>query len=157
VEEVDMSALKQVAACAGTWRGTNRLQDPITGSPQDSKSRAVVTALLGGSFVRIDYTWDYLGKPQEGSLLLGYESDTETVTAAWIDSWHYGDRMLICRGAAGPADAISVTGSYAAPPGPDCGWWISIETQAGLRIVMHNITPNGVEDLAVEADYQKGV
>jgi hypothetical protein len=145
-----------LAAQAGAWSGTNRLRDPGNDIAHDSASRAVVTPLLAGSFVRIDYTWEYRGKPQEGSLLIGCEADTETITAAWIDSWHYGDRIMLCRGRAGAPEAIAVMGSYAAPPGPDWGWKIAIDTSAGLRIVMHNVTPDGVEELAVEADYRKG-
>jgi hypothetical protein len=43
--------------------------------------------------------------------------------------------------------AVLVRGSYGVPPGPDWGWTI--------RVVMHNIWPNGREDLAVEATYTR--
>ena len=34
-------------------------------------STATVTPVLGGRFIRVDYTWGYQGRPQEGSLLVG--------------------------------------------------------------------------------------
>ena len=80
------------------------------------------------------------------------------VTAQWIDTWHMGDKVLSCQGAVARDGAISVRVSYAAPPGPDWGWRTDITANAGqsLRIVMYNITPDGKEDLAVEAEYTKG-
>lgn len=68
-----MSALKGLTACAGPWRGTNTLQDPNTGRPEGSPSTLTVTPVLAGRFIRLDDTWDYQGKPQEGSLLVGFD------------------------------------------------------------------------------------
>jgi hypothetical protein len=37
-----------LAACAGSWRGANTLQDPNTGRPEESPSTVTVTPVLGG-------------------------------------------------------------------------------------------------------------
>jgi hypothetical protein len=149
-----MHALEKLIARAGSWRGTNVLQDPME-SEERSETRATVTPLLGGSFVRIDYTWDYKGDPQEGSFLIGLETDTDTLTAAWVDTWHNADRMMICRGepGAGAGGSIGFKGEYGAPEGPPWGWRTEIHTDPGLRIVMYNVTPDGDEALAVEATF----
>ena len=149
-----MSAFDKLSACAGSWRGTNRLQDPHTNAPDDSPSSLVVTPVVGGTFVRLDYTWAYHGQPQEGSLLVGRDANTGEVTAHWIDTWHMSDKVMACRGEAADG-ALSVRGSYAAPPGPDCGWRTSITPDDGgkLRIVMYNVTPDGQEEPAVDAMY----
>ena len=68
-----MSSLDALAACAGRWQGTSTLQDPMSGIADESASTAVVTPVLGGRFVRIDYTWSYGGDAQEGSLLAGLQ------------------------------------------------------------------------------------
>ena len=60
-----MNALDRLAACAGCWRGSNRLHDPRTGSPEDTESTLVVATLLGGKFIRVDYTWSYQGAAQQ--------------------------------------------------------------------------------------------
>jgi hypothetical protein len=151
-----MTALESLLSSAGRWIGTSRLQDPHAGSPDDSPSTATVTPILGNRFVRLDYTWAYRQAPQEGSLLIGYDKSASEVTAQWIDTWHMSDKVMACRGPSDAAGTISVRGSYAAPPGPDWGWRIVI-TLCGqtLRIVMFNISPDGQEDLAVDADYKR--
>jgi hypothetical protein len=66
-----------------------------------------------------------------------------------------GDALMTCEGAPGSNGSIAVAGSYAAPPGPDWGWRIEIgpEREGGLSLRMFNVTPEGREDLAVEAHY----
>lgn len=153
-----MQPLQQLAAYTGRWQGNNKLQDPLTNSPEDSPATATLTALLGGRFMRLDYTWAYQGAPQEGSLLLGYEAEAGQVTGCWIDSWHMGDKVMACQGSVTPAGEISVRGSYAAPPGPDWGWRITLTPAPDerLALVMHNIWPEGKEEVAVEANYRRG-
>lgn len=152
-----MNILEALAACAGTWRGTNKLQDPMNNLAEDSAGTATVTPLLGGRFVRMDYTWEYQGKPQEGSLLIGFDPKTDMASTHWIDSWHMGRQVMVCSGK-GSDGKLAVTGSYAAPPGPDWGWRIEItpEGEGGLVMVMYNIWPEGREDLAVESRYLRG-
>jgi hypothetical protein len=151
-----MGALRALAACAGGWVGTSRLQDPHSDVPDESHSTVTITTVLGGRFLRLDYDWAYRGAPQQGSLLIGHETPESAVTAQWIDTWHMGDKVMSCRGTVEEDGAISVRGSYAAPPGPDWGWRTVITPGAQrLRLVMYNITPDGKEELAVEGEYAR--
>ena len=113
--------------------------------------------MLGEAFVRLDCTWGYQGTPQEGSLLIGYDSTSQEVTAHWVDTWHMGDKVMACRGSAGDDGEITVRGTYAAPPGPDWGWRIVITPSGGdrLDIGMFNVTPDGRAQLAVESSYSR--
>jgi hypothetical protein len=65
---------------------------------------------------------------------------------------------MTCQGASEENHSMSVKGSYAAPPGPDWGWRIVIHSpdEQNLHMVMYNSTPEGQEDLAVEAKYTRG-
>jgi hypothetical protein len=153
-----VSVLASLIACAGTWRGTNTLQDPSTNTPQDSASTAVITPVLGGRFVRMDYTWRYHGAPQEGSLLIGFDPREGALTAHWIDTWHMGNKVMVCRGAKPDGAVMSFRGLYAAPPGPDWGWRVNITTHddGTMHVVMLNIWPDGGrEDVAVQASYTR--
>ena len=140
-----MSALEKLAECAGGWTGTNRLSDPSMNVSDDSPSTAALTPLLGGKFIRLDYTWAYEGAAQEGSLLIGYESAPAIVTAHWVDTWHMGEAVMSCKGTAEEDGSVVVLGSYAAPPGPDWGWRIVLQPVDGrtLRLVMYNHSPWG--------------
>jgi hypothetical protein len=152
-----MSIPEYFSRLAGTWRGENKLYmmpgDPV----RVSASRATVATAAQGKFLTLAYTWDFEGQPQDGLLVLGFEATDGPVTAAWVDSFHYGDKILVCTGAATPDGGATVRGSYPAPPGPDWGWRITLPVTADgvLRVVMYNIEPDGPEQLAVEADYTR--
>jgi hypothetical protein len=155
-----MSIFDALSACAGSWRGTSTLQDPHNNISDESPSDLTVTPVLGGRFVRLDYTWSYQGKPQEGSMLIGFDKGADTVTAHWIDSFHMGNKVMACTGPRPEGRTLSVRGSYAAPPGPDWGWRIDLtpEDEGTLRMVMFNVWPEsegGKEELAVEASYTR--
>ena len=146
-----MSGFASLIDCSGEWSGTSCLRDPMNGVEDEGESSLLVVPVLGGRFARVDYTWSYHGRPQEGSMLVGRSGDR--VSIHWIDSWHMGDKAMACEGDDG--GNVSVRGSYAAPPGPDWGWRITLTPAAGssFGLVMHNITPDGDEELAVEARY----
>ena len=148
--------LTALIACAGRWTGPNVLQDPFTGSPDSTASTATVTPIVGCRFVRIDYTWSYKEKPQDGSLLVGFDPKTSIATAYWVDSWHMGHQALTCVDAAPQASLLTLKGSYPAPNGPDWGWIIELAPGAeALTIRMFNVEPGAAPELAVEAKYAR--
>lgn len=148
-----MNVLEHLVTCAGQWRGSSRLYDPRSSRPEDSPATATITPVLGGRFVRIEYTWGHQGEPQEGSMLIGLDPKAHLVSTQWIDTWHMGRAVMSCVGTARDAQAFSVRGSYAAPPGPDWGWRIDVDMSHPrmLRLTMTNISPEGTETIAVEA------
>jgi hypothetical protein len=159
-KEIAMNPLDALSACTGSWRGTSTLQDPHAGVAAESPSTAVVSPVPGGA--RLDYTWSYQGKPQQGSILFGTDGTdgaTGALTAWWTDTWHTGNQPMACSGPKPGGPTLSVRGTYAAPPGPDWGWRIDVTPDGDkLRIVMRNVWPQeqgGKEDLAVEADYER--
>lgn len=152
-----MGSLDPLIGLAGSWKGTNKLWLPPSEEPHESQSIASVIPVMGGRFVRIDYTWEFDNEPQEGSLLVGYDTKEDLVTAVWIDLWHMGHKFMACMGVAQGDGTIVVRGSYSAPPGPDWGWRTVIEPGNGdsFRMIMYNVSPEGKEELAVEATYAR--
>lgn len=146
-----MGGLDELIACAGAWTGTNALQDPENGIEATAPSRASVTPLMDGRFVRIDYDWSYRDRPQWGSMLVGHRPDADEVTLYWIDSWHNGHSAMLCRGTRRDGGVLDVRGTYGVGTGPDWGWRTEIHPHAdSLLWVMYNVTPAGEEALAVE-------
>jgi hypothetical protein len=144
------------SALTGEWQGTKHLYlEPPPAAPQSSPSTLSVTPLAGGNFVQLNYTWSFEGEPQTGVLLFGYDEEN-TASGAWVDSFHMSSKVFFCSGAVAEGSA-KMLGSYAAPPGPDWGWRITLRSvsAAEFQIVMHNISPEGQEDLAVQIDYTR--
>jgi Protein of unknown function (DUF1579) len=139
----------------GAWTGNNllRFMDTDHNSPSDLS----VAQVAKGRFLTFTYTWSYENTDHEGLLTLGYDAQQEVATAAWVDSWHMSSKVWSCQGAIDQQGVIDLRGSYEAPPGPDWGWRIVITAPPGkdLQIVMYNCSPEGVEELAVRADYKR--
>jgi hypothetical protein len=151
-----MANMDILNSLVGKWKGENLVWESPDQEPHESHTEAIVVGVAQGIFLRIDYTWAVDGEPQSGSLLLGQEAASGEVTAAWVDSWHNGDRMMICRGKIDVNGSADIYGTYPALSGPDWGWRIVVEPGGidSFRIFMYNITPQGVEALAVETDYR---
>jgi len=142
----------------GDWTGSNLLRlSWLTPSDYHSPSRLSVKHVAKGKFLTFTYTWSHEKISQEGVILLGYDATQEMATAAWVDSWHMSSKVMSCQGSIDQQGAINIRGSYEAPPGPNWGWHIVITPKSGkeLQIVMYNISPEGVEELAVQADYKR--
>ena len=143
-------------AVVGEWAGTKQLYfSPPPASPISSPSKLAVTAVAGGSFVQLNYEWTYEGETQTGVLLFGYDEEN-AASAAWVDSFHMSSKVMFSTGTAARGSA-DLRGTYAAPPGPDWGWRTAIRSVSPdqLQVVMHNISPEGQEDLAVQIDYRR--
>ena len=93
-----------------------------------------VKPVAGGSFLQFDYDWTYEGEEQAGLLLFGYDEEN-AASAAWVDSFHMSSKIMSCTGSAADGSA-ELSGSYAAPPGPDWGW----------RITIRSVSPNELHD-----------
>lgn len=144
-----MSALELLAACEGSWVGTYVLQDPATNLDETSPTRLTLARAVGDRFVRLDYTWNYKGRPQQGTALIGFDPATHAASMHWADSWHMGRTVMACAGTCDAQGVVDVRGTYAAPPTADWGWRTVITPGDQFRLVMYNISPDGQEDLAV--------
>jgi hypothetical protein len=141
----------------GQWAGTNHLWLSPVEPVSESSTTMFVELAAQGQFVTLQYTWTFEGKPQDGLILIGYETQLNVVKAIWVDSFHMQDKFMLCQGNMEEQGVVKVKGSYAAPPGPDWGWQININNMADdkFQLEMYNITPEGDAILAVEATYSR--
>ncbi|MGQ0600226.1 MAG: DUF1579 family protein [Anaerolineales bacterium] len=146
------------ASLIGNWAGTNILYASWLPDPErPSHSSLSVAPAAKGNFLTFTYTWIFEEALQEGLLIVGNNNEQEVATAAWVDSWHMSNKIMLCTGSVDQQGVITVQGSYEAPPGPDWGWRITITPVSGaeLRLVMHNLSPEGKDELAVQANYTR--
>ncbi len=143
-------------AFVGEWTGTNQLFLDPPNPGFSSPSKLSIHPVANDGFLEFKYNWIYEAEEQQGVLLLGFGEGEGTATIAWIDSFHMSAKIMVLLGSA-VDDGVNVLGSYAAPPGPDWGWRIVIRPTATseLHITMHNISPEGEETLAVQAEYTR--
>ena len=148
---------QKLAGLVGDWKGTNRLHAPWMPQPlQMSESRATVRSKMNGQFLAIEYTWAFENKPEEGILIIGCDPKSDAVQAVWTDSWHSKDVLMLCNGKRDDEGRISVVGYYAVPENPDWGWHTEITPGNGsFRYAMYNVSPDGIEEIAVETDYER--
>ncbi len=149
-----MTIIDRLTQLAGNWQATYRLWINPEQAPLESPSRAIVSPMVNGKMVCIEYDWMIDGKLVEGELFIGFETESQRVTVVWVDAWHNGERFMICQGEVHPDGSLSVLGAYPAPEGPDWGWRTVIEVgEDYFSLRMVNIPPGMADLLAVEAIY----
>ena len=141
----------------GVWAGENLLHlSWLTPTDYQSLSELTVATAVREKFLTFNYQWSHEDAPHEGLLLVGFDAKQELVNASWIDSWHQSAKPLALSGAIDESGAIDLRGNYEVPNHPDWGWRIVVKTADGaLQMTMYNVSPEGTEDLAVRADYQR--
>ena len=126
-----------------------------------SESEVIVASLAGGRFLEVRYTWSHEGKAHEGFMLLVPVCKrgvaTGAWTGAWIDSWHQSTHPMQLQGEIDANGLLSLSGTFPAPPDPDWGWRITLESpsEREFHLTMYVITPGGDEALAVKGEYAR--
>lgn len=152
-----MSLLEIKNKFVGEWEGNKLLiLSWLTPSNFLSHSIMSISSIAKEKGLMVNYSWSHEDIAQEGRIMFAYDSKEKLVTAALIDSWHMNNKIMLCQGTI-TDQGFDVLGSYQAPPGPDWGWRIVINctSENTLQMLMYNVTPEGVEDLAVQADYKR--
>ena len=152
-----MGVGEKLSDLVGTWKGTNRLHVPwMPEKLKQSESIAVIRSKMNGQFLYLEYTWAVDGDPQEGLLIVGCDQKSDAVQAVWTDSWHSKDVLMLCNGSVNPDGGISVTGYYSVSDNADWGWRTEITPRGdGFRYAMYNISPEEIEELAVETEFTR--
>jgi hypothetical protein len=150
-----MTIIEKLIQLSGNWQATYRVWLSPEQAPLESPSRAIVSPMVNGKMVCIEYEWTVEGKLVEGELFVGYETQAQQATVVWVDAWHNGERFMISQGEVRQDGALSVLGAYPAPHA-DWGWRTVIEAgEDRFWLRMYNIPPGAVELLAVEAIYTR--
>ena len=149
-----MTIPNTISSLTGTWSSINHLWLDPSKPARTSDATAEICHILNNQTIEISYTWDIEDQPQAGRLLIQQNQAAEPIHAVWFDSWHMAHQFMVMSGKQ-TDKGIFLEGSYAAPPGPDWGWQITVETQErGWKLQMFNVTPDGQATLAVESIFK---
>ena len=152
-----MRVNEDFARFQGSWKGTNKLY--LSSLPEvvkESDSTMSVSVKANGQFIQFDYTWVYEGEKQEGLIILGCDTKSDAVQTVWTDSWHSRNTFMLSDGKVTEDGTASVKGYYKVLDHPDWGWRIDIiPGDHAFKLVMFNVSPDGVEELAVDALYER--
>jgi hypothetical protein len=155
-----MSINEALMKLEGRWRGTNRLNLSWMPVPiKESPSTAVVTPRIAGQCLEIAYTWEYESTQREGLIIINAtpaSAESDAAHAVWTDSWHSANVIMMCAGTLDVNGRLNVKGSYSVPEHPDWGWRTEIiPGDDSFRYLMFNVTPDGVEEWAVETEFKR--
>jgi hypothetical protein len=136
----------------GERTGTYEFRMMPTDEFQGGASTASVTGAARGRAVLVAYTWEHAQDgPQEGTLMLGLPGEDGAVTAAWVDSWHQRDVVLLT----GTGSPHGATVGYEYAPG--WTWEIAVAvTDGDLALVMRNGVPGEDGGPATQYDVMRG-
>lgn len=84
--------------------------------PMESVGESVNTSILGGRWINMKYTCDFMGSPFEGTGVIGYDN----LAGEWVGNWMdtMCTQMLVHRGRAGkPGSVIELVGTSRDPSG----------------------------------------
>jgi uncharacterized protein DUF1579 len=98
---------------AGNWKAvTKSWMGP--GDPQVSEGRAVRTVILGGRYLKDEYTTTFMNQPFEGFGITGYDLLKKEYVSTWSDTM--GTAILISRGKADASGKVlTLVASYDDP------------------------------------------
>lgn len=149
-----MSLDHRLEALVGQWSGSNTLYLPWLPNPEHvSETTLGVVPVAGKAGLALTQAWTHDTVGQEGVILIGFQPPTH-LTGAWLDSWHMHEKLMQLSGSL-TDERLELRGEYEVPDHPNWHWRITIRQPMlhELHLTMHNITPAGDEQLAVDSKY----
>jgi len=136
----------------GNWHGTKKMWLTPDKKYRESEITAEISDTALGRCAVIKYSWSFASELQEGLLLLNTDFGKGNIQAAWVDSFHMANGIMILDGQFTDKNTIDLMGKYSSPPGPDWGWRIviSFSEEHTMKLTNYNVTPDGIEQLAIE-------
>jgi len=99
---------------AGTFEGEVAIKMAADAPEMKTKGRETSEMILGGRFLKTDYSGDMMGMPFKGMQLQGYDTFKKKFVSVWADSMNNG--VMTAEGTADAAGkVISFSGEYADP------------------------------------------
>lgn len=142
---------------AGHWQGTSKVWLEPDKLSSETPIVGTIQLVLDGRFALFLYQSSIEGEVQHGMFTFGYNTQLDCYEASWVDSFHTNTSIMSCAGNE-IEHGFFALGSYSDPDGgPDWGWRTEVKLPAPdqLRITAYNISPEGGEAKATEAELRR--
>lgn len=155
-----MATTELLRWAVGEWAGISTLFLPWLENEEDrvhsGESRALIELQGDEDTATIKYTWAYKGGTEVGTLIIAADEQRDLIAMGMMDTFHLnGDVMRLT----GPFtdERIDVMGTYFVGDGePEWGWKIQLSRSSEtLRVRAMNVSPEGEEEVASEAEYHR--
>lgn len=77
---------KTLSSLAGAWKAEAKFWNDPKKAPEIVKAKATFTSVLGGRYIRQDYSGKLFGKPMHGIGYMGYDNSKKTYSSTWMDT-----------------------------------------------------------------------
>lgn len=155
---LENGAHKLLSQLTGEWEGTTKTWFEPNVLADESPMRGTMESILGGRFIKHEYSGSLQGKPFEGIAMYGCNLQTGKFSCIWVDSFHMGTEVMMSEGEK-TEKGFSVFGhyGYGVTEGEPWGWRTNLELQGNdaLLITAYNISPEGAEEKATETVYKR--
>lgn len=143
-------------ALEGRWGGQKRLWLSRDEPEEKSEARAGIQISEDNRQVELDYSWLYDDRRQS-AVLTALLRGNGKAECRWSDTFHTSGQPMKLKGKVDEKGFVSVRGAYAVERGAEWGWRIDLDPASAklMRIVMYNVSPEGKEELAVEAIFRR--
>jgi hypothetical protein len=150
-----MTAADFLKAITGHWEGEVSTWFEPGVLADVSRVQGIISPLLNGLMLKHEYQGEIQSKPRSGCEWIAFNKVTQNFETAWVDSFHMNYAIMH---SSGPQleNGFSVFGQYDVGEGhPRWGWRTEFRLLQPdeLTILAFNVSPEGMEDLAVETKY----
>ncbi len=148
---------RQLKAMEGSFKADVKFRMDPNGPEQTSAGTAKNEMIMGGRFLKSDYTGDMMGMPFKGLQIIGYDNATSQYQCAWLDEMSTG--MFFSQGSADASGkVITLTCKFQCPVtnGPKTMKLVfNIKGDDEHTLEMYDVQPGGEEVRGMTITYTR--